>query len=287
MQYTDTFDDVMPLMTAVNPVQITEAKKSQIPLFKGILYEETTDGYGNPVLRKVNENTVVIGGAITALEHITGITTCWKPATLNEIYNLNVSKSATASDLSSRICLFGAGAGGAKLDFGNVIEPDAKQRNIPDPVPFRYNSVLTGTDANKYYFKIPEADGVNYRWMLKEMEGTPTIRTLWKDSIEEGVDGTEVTDEIYNSTRTEGLVSFAEYSIKLSADDIHEYYKSIGELDMARYNTFGLYTGEKVRLEDGTTDYVNVRLFSYVTFNNKDISSKTISIYRYRIFSMV
>ena len=285
-KYTAMFNDVMPLMSQISEDEASVAKKHGIPLFKGVLYEEMDDGFGNPLLRKINDNTVVNGGGVLALEHITGITNCWKPATLNSIYNLNTPESMAASDLSSRICLFGVGSGGANLDFGSYLDPDPKQRNLASLIPMRFNSTIKGTDSDKYYFKIPEVDGINYKWYLKEMESEAVIRTLWKDSLEEGVDGTEVTDEIYNSNRTESLLSFAEYQIKLSADDVHEYYKNIGDLDMARYNELGLYTGQKVKLASGETDYVNVRLFSYVTFNNKDVSSKTVSLYRYRIYAM-
>lgn len=285
MGYTNTFDDILPI-SSDNIKELSKSRKQQ-PLTKGILYEELDDGYGHPVLKKISDNSVVVGGAIMALEQLSGITNTWKPSTLNTIYNLNTTVSAGASDLDSRIILFGVGMGGSQLDFGNIIDPDIKARNIPDQIPFRYNSVLTGSDADKYWFKMAEADGVNYKWLLKEMEADPVIRTLWKDSVEEDVDGTEVTEEIYDSPRTDKLCSFIEYRLKFSAEDVHEYFKAIGELDMARYNCIGLYTGNKVTLPDGGVDYVNVRLFSYVTFNNKDVSNKTVSTYRYRIFGLV
>lgn len=257
----------------------------QQPGFHGELWEETCDDFGNPILKKLNDNTVVVGGAITALEHITGITDCWKPATLNTIYNINTD--IPTDDMTSKVALFGVGAGGAALDFGNIYDPDPKHRDIPNPLPFRYNTDISGTEADKYYFKVPDDDGVTFRWMLKEFESPIVIQTMWKDSTEKDTDGTLVTGEIHDSERTELLQSFAECHLKVDTTDVHEYYTNIGELAMARYNCIGLYTGTKVELDDGTYDYVNVRLFSYVTFNNKDVSTKTLSLYRYRIFAMV
>lgn len=278
MHYEQTFNDHMMLSSAV-------VEKKQKPLFKGELWEETCDDFGNPILKKVNDNTVVIGGAVHALELITGITGCWKPATLNSIYNLNTD--IPTDDLNSRVVLFGIGVGGASLDFGNVNAPDAKHRDVPSPLPLRYTNMLEGNDASKYFFKVPDDDGVTFKWMLKEFEAEPTIKTMWKDSLEEGVDGTEVVSEVHDSSRTEALQSFAEYQLRVDVKDINEYFTNIGELNMARYNCIGLYTGQKVELTDGSYDYVNVRLFAYVTFNNKDVSTKTLSVYRYRIFSMV
>lgn len=279
MKYDATFDDSMMIRS-----QLIE-DKGQCPAYHGELWEETCDDFGNPILKKINDNTVVIGGAITALEHITGITDCWKPSTLNAIYNLN--NDIPTNDLNTKVALFGVGSGGAALDFGNIYAPDPKQRDIPGPLPFRFNTAIKGLDADKYFFKIPDDDGVTFRWMLKEFEGPITIKSMWKDSTEEGVDGTEIVSEIYDSERTELLQTFAECHLKVDTTDVHEYYTNLGELNLARYNCIGLYTGTKVELDDGSYDYVNVRLFSYVTFNNKDVSTKTLSLYRYRIFSMI
>lgn len=258
----------------------------QSPGLKGILYEEVTDDYGQTILQKVNSNTVVIGGAILALEHLTGATTCWKPATLNSIYNINTELSATVSDLDSRICLFGIGIGGSDLKFGDIVDPQTKQRDILEPIPFRYGLALTGKNTDKYHFKITEQDGSTFKWMLKEFSDTPLIRSQWKDSIEDDVDGTEINSEIYDSTKSELLQSFAEYKIEIDYDDVYEYFKAIGELKMGRYNTIGLYTANKVQLENGDYDYVNIRLYACVTFNNRDASVKTHTTYRYRVYSL-
>ena len=147
----------------------------QSPGLKGILYEEVTDDYGQTILQKVNSNTVVIGGAILALEHLTGATTCWKPATLNSIYNINTELSATVSDLDSRICLFGIGIGGSDLKFGDIVDPQTKQRDILEPIPFRYGSALTGKNTDKYHFKITEQDGSTFKWMLKEFRDRKSV----------------------------------------------------------------------------------------------------------------
>ena len=43
------------------------SQTGQTPGYKGILYERLDDGYGNPILKKVGENTVVVGGAMKLL----------------------------------------------------------------------------------------------------------------------------------------------------------------------------------------------------------------------------
>ena len=254
------------------------------PLFKGVLYERYVDDFGNEVLNKVGENTVVVGGAIMALEHLCGFDATWKPATLNEIYNINPDVHGDAK--KSLIALFGAGTGGSGLSFGSIVEKDIKRRDVPDLIPLRVTDTLTGDDADKYYFKKDNGDGT-YSWYLKEFSIDPIIKTCWKDSADDEEDGTEVTSEIYNSERTEGLQTFAEFILDFNTKDVREYYESIGSLDSARYNSIGLYVGEKVQLEDGSFDYINVRLFSYLNIDNKSVKIKTASQYVYRILSLV
>lgn len=258
--------------------------KSSIPQMKGILYEKFDDGYGNSILKKIGENTVVVGGAIEALEHLINIDANWKPKTLNEIYNINASVSG--DNMSSYIALFGAGVGGSSLTFGALAEKDIKRRDVPDLIPLRVNSALTGVDASKYYFKKDNEDGT-YSWYLKEFATTPVIKTCWKDSADDEVDGTEVTDEIYDSKRTEGLQTFAEFTLDFNTKDVREYYESTGSLSTARYNSIGLYIGQKKQLPNGDTDYVNVRLFSYLNIDNKSVRIKVASQYIYRVLSLV
>lgn len=252
--------------------------------FMGVLYANATDDYGNEILKEVSRNTVVLGGAIEALEHLANVDAPFKPATINQILNINPGITVTERPT---IVLFGLGVGGAGLEFGSVLAKDIKSRDIPGMLPLRVGTEITGTHADKYYMKKLNDDGLTYSWYLKEFDADLFIKTLWQDSAEEDVDGTEILTEVYNSERTEKIESFIEMKIALNINDIREYYESIGELDAARYNTLGIYTGTKVQLADGSYDYVNVRLFAYTNFNNKDLTQKTESAYTYRIYSLV
>lgn len=254
-----------------------------IPLYKGILYERFNDDFGNSILKKVGENTVVIGGAIESLEHLCNVDATWKPKTLNEIYNINAN--VPCDNNSSFIALFGAGTGGSGLAWGSVAEKDVKKRDVPDLIPMRVNNVLTGTDADKYYLKKDNGDGT-FSWYLKEFSVEPVIKSCWKDSADDEEDGIEITTEIYDSDRTEKIQTYAEFILDFNTKDIREYYEAIGDMNSARYNSIGLYIGQKVQLSDGTYDYVNVRLFSYLNIDNKSVKIKTASQYVYRILAL-
>ena len=278
----EILNDYLTFASALTSCE-TKAVKSK-PLFKGVLYERYTDDFGNEILNKVGENTVVVGGAIEALEHLCNTEATWKPSTLNQIYNVN--PDIPGNNMNSYIALFGVGVGGSGLSFGSIVEKDIKRRDVPELIPLRVTDTITGDDADKYYFKKSNGDGT-FNWYLKEFSVEPVIKTCWKDSADDEEDGTEVTSEIYNSERTEDLQTFAEFILDFNTKDVREYYESIGSLDSARYNSIGLFIGEKVELEDGTFDYVNVRLFSYLNIDNKSVKIKTASQYVYRILSLV
>lgn len=232
------------------------------------------------VLHEINHNLVVVGGAVMALEAITGATASWKPSTLNEIHSVE----ATASG-APKLALFGVGTGGANLDFGSVIEPSVKQRDIISPVPLRYGTALSGDESGKYFMKTtnPDMDGT-YSWYLKEFSKTPIIKSCWKDAVSPDEDGTEILSDIYNSEKSEGIESFIELEINLNTLDVREYFEATGELSTARYNTFGFYTGSK---NAEGTEYADVRLYSVITFNNRDLSLPTQSQFVYRIYGLV
>lgn len=255
--------------------------------FVGILYECNDDGWGNPVLKEVGRNTVVIGGAILALEHLCNAAATWKPDTLNT--QLGIEASTTGDNMASFIFGFCVGKGGAALDFGSVKKTDLKQRNVEEIIPLRSAATLAGSDAAKYFLKKDGTGGKKDHY-AKEFAEAIIIKSCWKDAAEEGATGTEITEEIYNSTRTEGIETFAEFTIGLNIYDVREYWESISQLDMARYNTLGLLTGQKVKVgtaEPKTDEYVNVRLFSVLNFDNKAVKEKTTATYKYRVYSLV
>lgn len=260
---------------------VHERKKLITPQHKfvrGELFEKLEDDYGNPILKKIASNTVVVGGAILALQKLSGITPTFLPPVLNGDYG--IANSGGTGD--NKILLFGCGTGGAGLDFGNVKTPDIKQKDVAGGlIPMRYGPSLSGDDAAKYFFKKDNRDG-NFSWFLKEFDGGTTIKTLWKNSVDSETDGSEITNDISSSESDDGIESFLEINISLNTLDVREWFEAQGQLSQARYNCFGFYTGEKVGSE-----YVNVRLFSTVNFNNRDVSVKTTSSFVYRIYSLI
>lgn len=246
---------------------------------QGRLFQVLGEQDGRRVVREIAHNTVVVGGAVTALQNLTGATATWNPSSLNDIYNV----SATSSKVPT-LALFGIGTGGANLDFGSVIAPDIKQRDVMSPIPMRYGSVLTGDDSSKYFMKVENAETGTYSWYLKQFANQPVIKSCWKNAVSTEEDGTEILADIHTSQNAEGIETFTEIEIEMNTLDGREYYEATGALTTARFNTIGFYTGA---LNDAGTEYANVRLYSVITFNNRDISLASKSSFLYRLYALI
>jgi hypothetical protein len=148
---TNIINDSMPLAEAITPQEVKLCKTAGIPCFRGILYQQINDDFGNPILKEVSHNTVVLGGAILALEHLCNVTATFKPATLNSIYSINAG--ITGDNTQSYISLFGVGNGGSGLTFNTINATDIKSREIPTFIPLRTGATISGTeDLTSYYF---------------------------------------------------------------------------------------------------------------------------------------
>lgn len=246
---------------------------------KGELFQKIDDGYGHTFLKPIASNTIVLGGAILALEKLCDIQATFKPTTLNDLLSIPVSGTTAGKE---KIALFSCGTGGAQIDFGNVVATDIKQNNVKDLIPIRYGASLTGVDSSKYYLKKQNSDGTTFSWYTKEFDSAPVIKSFWKNAVDTEGEGTEITEDISDSHRTEGIETYAQFELSLNTNDVREYFAATGNLKMARYNTFGIYTGEKVGDE-----YGNVRLYAVVNFNNRDVSLANSASFIYRLYSLV
>ena len=314
--------DSLPMDIQMIPSKAEEVcRKHGIPVFKGKLYrhegpiDQNVDDWGNPIFTHVNDNTVVLGGAVMALRYLFGRfesmgqsqsavaddTSGFIPATLNSIYSTNSADAYNAvnvvGDLPA-VRLFGVGTGGASAErFGDVFDPDFKQRELIDWIPFKVSDTTSlpdnTIDANKYYFRrqFSSAPSVQYGWYLKEFEnrGNVPIISRWKDTVDSVVSGSVITDEIYDDTSSNLIESYGECILKITEDDIKPYFEFTGDLTMARYNTIGLFSGVKRQIDAASNywDYCNVRLFSVVNMDNVSVKIPTECTYLYRVYAAV
>lgn len=259
-------------------------------LAKGVLYrDDGLDSFGRTIFTKVAENTVVLGGAIAALERLAGVDASFRPDTLNKILGVNDS-GYEYKKYQTPIALFGCGIGGAGMDFGNVYDPNVRQDNIAQLIPMMVcPGDIDNADKDKYMMRTtietPDSSRLNC-WYLKEFDIEPKIMSLWKDAPAEDEDGTEITSSVAESTSLNGVEALCQFKLCLNDDDCRSYFQAMGQLPQARINSIGLFLGEKVTVGDHN-DYVNVSLFSVVNLNNEALAERKTITYYYRVYAMI
>ena len=246
------------------------------------------------VLFDLEHNMVVLGGAITVLEKLWNVRSSLLVDTINNIMNISPAIQAPTDILpqDNIVCLWAVGVGGAGDAFGSVRDVKYYEREIgqngqsTQMIPFRVvTTALEGEDVGKYFLKKDLGNGYT-AYYGKIFETQPFIRSLWRDGVE-GEDGTEVTDGVHNTSRTEDIETFVEMHLKIDKTDMREYFEMNGEIEKCRVNTIGLFTAEKYALPDGGYEYRNVKLFSKFNFDNEPLNTgnqKTVS-FTYRIYA--
>ena len=231
------------------------------------------------------ENQIVLGGALFILEKCFNVEA---PITVDYINNIMGINTADPIEeiypKDTHVCLFGVGIGGCGDAYTSVVDVKYHEREIFDMIPFRItDEEFTGADVNKYWFKRYEENG-NVSYFLKSFENKPEIKVLWRDG-EEGEDGSEVATGVHNTERTEPIETFIEMILKVNKKDCREYFEINGNIEAARINSIGLFTGILSSNEYGEPDYKQVKLFSKLNIPNEMlVLSKDITIV-YRIFT--
>jgi hypothetical protein len=231
------------------------------------------------------ENQIVLGGALFILEKVFNVQSPIHVETLNEIKGVAVNDPIEeVYPKDTRVCLFGVGTGGCGDASRSVADVKYYEREIFDMIPFRItDEELPESDVNKYWFKRYEDDGKT-SYFLKSFEYEPEIKVLWKDG-EEGEDGSEVATGVHTTSRTEPIETFVEMILKINKKDCREFFEINGDIEAARVNSIGLFTGVLSTNERGVPEYKQVKLFSKLNIPNEMlVLSKDITIV-YRIYT--
>lgn len=232
------------------------------------------------------ENNTVIGGALFVLEKVFGVSANLNVDYLNNFMGIATSGTAVTDKYpkDTVVCLFGVGTGGSGDSITSVKAVDFKERNVNDMIPFRYTDVALPTaDQQKYWFRRTDTNGRTAHF-LKTFETNPVIKALYKDA-EGDEDGTEVSANVHTSTRTEPIETFVELVLKINKNDCREWFEFNGNIEQARINTIGLFTGIKSLVSTGVYDYKQVKLFAKLNINNEMLTAAKDLTITYRIYT--
>ena len=249
------------------------------------------DEFGD-ILFTLEHNMVVIGGAITVLEKMWNIRSSLMIDTINNINQINPAVQSTTELLPQNdyVCLWGIGIGGSGDAFGSVRDVKYYEREIGQNgqsnefIPFRtVTTALEGEDVQKYTLSKSVGTGFT-AYYAKKFEDDPFIRSLWRDGVE-GEDGTEVTDGVHNTQRTEDIETFVEMHMRIDQEDGREWFEMNGNIEQARFNTIGLFTGRLTADGSGGYTATNVKLFTKFNFDNEALTTNKSIVIKYRIYA--
>lgn len=240
------------------------------------------DEFGRTLFEE--ENQVVLGGSLFTLEKVWGVQSPLHVDTLNNIMGIATEGAPVTNQKETFVCLFGVGYGGCGDTVKSVKDVKYYEREIFDMVPLRVtDGGLTTQEEQQYFFKKQMANSKT-AYYLKKFENTPAISVLWKDGVE-GEDGTMVEEGVHETQRTEPIETFIEMHLKITKKDVKEYFEMNGNIEEARINSIGLFTGVLVDLGGGKFDFKQVKLFSKLNIPNEALTlRKDMDIY-YRVYT--
>lgn len=268
-------------------------KRGHKPVFRTCITRLAYNEFGECIAEDEFHNETVLGGALTVLEKLWGVAAPLKIASINNLLGINdtVSLADSSATNEDTVCLWGVGIGGSGDAFTAVKQVHFYERELgqnghtDEMIPFRVVSEpFSSTDPNySQYYMMHQRDDGYFEYFLKKFEIDPIIKILWKDGAE-GEDGSEVGDDVHNTSRTDDIEAFVEMHCKVDVKDIREYFEHLGMTQMTRINSLGLFTGRYTKLDDGRYDYTNVKLFSKLNFNNEALLNAKTILYKYRVY---
>lgn len=268
-------------------------KRGHKPVFRTCITRLAYNEFGECIAEDEFHNETVLGGALTVLEKLWGVAAPLKITSINNLLGINdtVSLADSSATNEDTVCLWGVGIGGSGDAFTAVKQVHFYERELgqnghtDEMIPFRVVSEpFSSTDPNSsQYYMMHQRDDGYFEYFLKKFEIDPIIKILWKDGAE-GEDGSEVGDDVHNTSRTDDIEAFVEMHCKVDVKDIREYFEHLGMTQMTRINSLGLFTGRYTKLDDGRYDYTNVKLFSKLNFNNEALLNAKTILYKYRVY---
>lgn len=180
------------------------------------------------------------------------------------------SPGTNATVDNHKILLFCVGIDGCGDQNSQVYPVDYKKWIAPsDLIPFRYQ--LEGNDLSDElrdtYFgrtEITDAQGLVYHaYYFKRFESAPKF-------IQQYIDSTPVSTDIYENAKTDSAESYVELNLKITKQDIRDYFINTTGLDEARINSISLCSAYPVE-EGGYIYFKDIRPVTKLNIPNESL----------------
>lgn len=169
----------------------------------------------------------------------------------------------------SKVVLFCCGMDGCGSENSQVYPVDYKKWIDPNSlVPFRH--VASGDDISnelrqKYFGRTTQGNSIAY--YFKTFENPPRF-------VQRYMDGTPIDNTIFSSAKIDSAETFIELDIKITSEDMRDFYIARTGLDRARINCISLCTAYPVT-EGGYTYYKDIRPLTRLNFPNEQLIDLT------------
>ena len=179
------------------------------------------------------------------------------------------SIGTVATKDNHKILLFCVGLDGCGDQNSQVYPVDYKKWIAPDKlVPFRYQ--LTTTDLSDelretYFGRTLVGTGSNqrYAYYFKRFDSEPKF-------VQQYVDSTAVTSDVYTNNKADSAESYVEINLKITKQDIRDYFIATVGIDEARINTISLCSAYPVE-ENGYVYFKDIRPVTKLNIPNESL----------------
>lgn len=182
---------------------------------------------------------------------------------------ISVNTEATVDN--HKVLLFCCGIDGCGSENSQVYTVDYKKWISPDNmIPFRYQ--LASNDISdelreSYFGRTSINDGEYLAYYFKKFEGDPVL-------VQQYIDGTPIDSTIYDSVKSDSAETYIELNLKITKEDIRDYFIATVGIDEARINSISLCTAYPVE-EDGYLYYKDIKPITKLNFPNEQLIEVT------------
>ena len=228
------------------------------------------------------KNKVIIPGSGFIARKLFDITTEEATPSYNDIfgaamYTPSVDTAPTSIDVGTvatadnhKVLLFCCGIDGCGSENSQVYPVDYTKWIAPsDLIPFRYQLASNdiSDDLRETYFGRTDINGEYLAYYFKRFEGLPVL-------IQQYIDGTPVDANIYDSVKQEDAETYVELSLKITKEDIRDYFVATVGIDEAKINSISLCTAYPVE-ENGFVYYKEIRPITKLNIPNEPLIDVT------------
>lgn len=186
-------------------------------------------------------------------------------------YPTTINPSTSATKTNHKVLLYCCGIDGCGTENSQVYPVDYRKWIAPDDlVPFRFQlgtNDISDSLRETYFGRTSINNGEYIAYYFKRFEGTPTL-------IQQYIDGTPIDENVYTSAKADSAETYVELNMKITKDDIRDYFVATVGIDEARINSISLCTAYPVE-ENGFLYFKDIRPLTKLNIPNEQLIDVT------------